>query len=197
MAKYESESPIYRAKGKIYKVNCNRGKPIFTHQMGKIIEQVENVLTWHRRVFVYVFNLHVGTFTLDNKYMATLMNKLRFHFKQAYKVKRLGYAWCREQNKSSKQHYHVALIVNGSKIKTSTKLFKTIKLMWEEVTQGGHVHGLDNCYYNIIRATEENKAEAIYRLSYQAKVWTKDKSTVRANDYGTSKIKARSNDLPT
>ncbi|MCG6202757.1 YagK/YfjJ domain-containing protein [Psychromonas antarctica] len=191
MAKYESESPIYRAKGKIYRVNCDRGKPIFTHQMGKIIGQVENVLTWHRRVFVYVFNLHVGTFTLDNKYMAALMSKLRFYFKQEYKVKRLGYAWCREQHKSSKQHYHVALIVDGSKIQCPTKLFKTIKLMWEDVTTGGHIHGLENCYYNIKRDTEINKAEAIYRLSYQAKIWTKERNTARANDYGTSQIKAR------
>jgi hypothetical protein len=191
MAKYESESPAYRAKGKIYKVNCDRGKPIFTHQMGKIITQVENVLTWHRRVFVYVFNLHVGNFTLDNKYMAAFTSKLRFHFKQEYKIKRLGYAWCREQYKSPRQHYHMALIVDGSKIQSPTKLFTKIKLMWDEVTQGGHVHGLENSYYNIKRDTEINKAEAIYRLSYQAKVWTKDKSTVHENDYGTSQIKAK------
>lgn len=191
MAKYKSESPVYRAKGKIYKVNCDRGKPIFTHQMGKIIEQIDNLLTWHRKVFVYVFDLHVGSFSLDNKCMAVLMSKLRFHFKQNYKIKRLGYAWCREQNKSIKQHYHIALIVDGSKIQCPTKLFEKIKLMWDEITPSGHLHGLENCYYNLNRDTEVNKAEAIYRLSYQAKVWTKDKNTARANDYGTSQIKPK------
>ena len=186
MAKYKSENPIYRAKGKIYMVNCGKGKPIFTHQMGKIIEQVDNLLTWHRKIFIYVFNLHVGRFTLDNKYMAALISKLRFHFKQNYKIKRLGYAWCREQNKSAKQHYHMAIIVDGSKIQSPHKLYEIIKSMWDEVTPGGHLQGLENCYYNIKRDTETKKAEAIYRLSYQAKVWTKDKNTAYANDYGTS-----------
>lgn len=191
MAKYKSECPVYRAKGKIYKVNCDKGKPIFTHQMGKIIEQVENMICWHSRVFVYVFDLHVGEFSPDNKYMAAIISKLRFHLKQHYKIKRLGYAWCREQNKSSKQHYHMAIIVDGSKIQSPKRLFHKIELMWNEVTPDGHLHGLENCYYNIKRDTEINKAEAIYRLSYQAKVWTKDKNTAQANDYGTSRIKPK------
>nr|WP_269571631.1 inovirus-type Gp2 protein [Psychromonas ingrahamii] len=159
--------------------------------MGKIIEQVENMISWHSRVFVYVFDLHVADFSLDNKYIAAFISKLRFHFKQHYKIKRLGYAWCREQNTSPRQHYHMAIIVDGSKIQNPIRLFHKIKLMWDEVTLGGHLHGLENCYYNIKRDTEINKAEAIERLSYQAKVWTKDKNTARANDYGTSRIRPK------
>jgi len=194
MAKYKSESPVFRKEGKIYRVNCDKGKPIFTHQMGKIIEQVENMLTWHNRVFIYVFDLHVGNFTLDNKYISVLISKLRFRLAQDYKIIRMGYMWCREQFKSVKQHYHMAVVLDGSKIQSPTKLFHKIKLIWSDVTPGGYLYGVKNCYYNIRRDTEVNKAEAIYRISYQAKVWTKDKSTARANDYGVSQIRNKSSD---
>lgn len=191
MPKYKSESPIYRAKQKIYKINSGPGLPVYTHQMGKIIEQVENVLSWHRKVFVYVFDLHLCNFTYGNKLVTELTRRLRFHFEKNYKTKRLGYAWCREQNKSPNQHYHVAIIVDGSKIQTPNKLFHKIKEMWDEITAGGHMHVPKNSYYNIDRKTEVNKAEVIYRLSYQAKVWTKDKNTAYENDYGTSRIKLK------
>lgn len=190
MPKYKSESPVYRAKEKIYLVNCDKRKPIFTHQMGKIVDQLENMLTWHADIFVYVFNLHVKTFTVDNKYMTKLMRKLRFHFKQNYKsMKRLGYAWCREQHRSNTQHYHVGLILDRAKIKSPTKLFTDLQMIWEEIAPGGHVHGLENCYYEINRKTRLNMPEAVFRLSYLAKVWTKGKNPIQANDYGTSRIK--------
>ena len=191
MSKYESENPIYRVKQKIYKINSGPELPIYTRQMGKIIEQVENVLSWHRKVFVYVFDLHLCDFTYGNKLITELTRKLRFHFEKNYAIKRLGYTWCREQNKSLNQHYHMAIIVNGSKIQAPNKLFHKIKAIWNEISDGGHVHVPKNSYYNIDRKTESNKAEVIYRLSYQAKVWTKDKSTVHENDYGTSRVKLR------
>lgn len=191
MPKYKSESPIYRIKQRIYKINSGPGLPVYTRQLGKIIAQVENVLSWHRKVFVYVFDLHLCEFVHGNKLITELTRKLRFHFEKYYSIKRLGYAWCREQNKSANQHYHMAIIVNGSKIQTPNKLFHKIKMIWSEISSGGHMHVPQNSYYNIDRKTEKNKAEVIYRLSYQAKVWTKDKNTARENDYGTSRVKFR------
>ncbi|WP_354624876.1 inovirus-type Gp2 protein [Psychromonas sp. MME2] len=192
MSKYKSENPIYRTKNKVFRVNSGKNKPIFTHQMRKIIEQMENTITKHSRTFIVVFDLRVATFSSDNNGLKILLSKLRFYLRRYYNIKRLGYTWCREQYKSSKQHYHMALMLDGSKIQYPHKLLKTISSMWHDITDGGHLYTPKNCYYMIKRGDpsfEETKAEAIYRLSYQAKVKTKEKNTASTNDYGTSQLK--------
>lgn len=195
MSKYKSESPIFKSNKKLFSVNAGKGKPIFTKQMGKIITQIENSLTWYKRVFIVVFDLRVKVFTLDNKYMRDLLSKLRFYIKQYYKIERFGYSWCREQYRALTQHYHMALMLDGAKIKYPHKLLNTIQGMWNEITGGGHLFTPKNCYYIIhrtMKSVDDNtKEKAIYRVSYQAKVKSKEKNTAKANDYGTSQIKAK------
>jgi len=193
MSKYKSENPTFKSNKNIYRVNSGKNKAIFTHQVGKIIKQLEATLTLYRRAFIVVFDLRVKHFTLDNNYMKVLLSKLRFYLKKNYKILKVGYAWCREQFKSSNQHYHMALMLNGDKINYPHKLLNTIQSMWEEITCGGHLYTPKNCYYMIHRKRktidDDTKEKAIYRLSYQAKVKSKEKNTAHANDYGVSQLK--------
>lgn len=193
MSKYKSENPTFRTNKQIYRINSGKNKAIFTHQMGKIIEQIETALTWYKRVFTLVFDLRVKVFTSDNNYMKVLLSKLRFYLTKHYKMEKLGYAWCREQYKSSTQHYHMALMLDGAKINYPHKLLNTIQQMWCEITFGGHLYTPKNCYYMIHRdrksLNDDTKERAIYRVSYQAKVKSKEKNTAKANDYGTSQLK--------
>jgi len=177
-------------KKKLYKINSGKNKPIYTHQMKRIIEQVENMLTWHRRVFIVVFDLHVGSFSATNKQISALIEKVRYYIEKNYKTKKFGYCWCREQHTSDKQHYHIGIMLDGAKINYPHKLLGGILNIWKEITPDGTLYTPKNCYYSTIRKNESVKLEAIYRLSYQAKVWTKDKNNVHANDYATSQIKA-------
>lgn len=195
MSKYKSENPIFRKNGKIYRVNSGKNKAIFTHQTGKIIEQIERTLTWYKRVFTVVFDLRVKFFTLDNLYIKKLLSKLRFYLNKNYKIERFGYSWCREQYTSSKQHYHMALMLDGAKINYPHKLLINIQLMWAEITPKGSLFTPKNCYYMIHRnkksPSDDTKEQAIYRISYHAKVKSKEKNTVKANDYGVSRLRAK------
>jgi len=197
MSKYKSENPTFRKNGQIYRVNSGKNKAIFTHQTGKIIEQIERALTWYKRVFAVVFDLRVKVFTLDNLYIKKLLSKLRFYLKKNYKIELFGYSWCREQYKASKQHYHMALMLDGAKINYPHKLLNNIQRMWAEITFEGSLYTPKNCYYMIHRnkktLNDDTKEQAIYRISYQAKVKSKEKNTARANDYGVSQLKLNSN----
>lgn len=195
MKKNQSSSPFYRFKDCVYEVNAGAGKPIFTHQMGKMIEQLEIMQVHHRKVMVLVFGLHLPNhgYSKNNQVMAKLFNILRYRLKKIYKMVRLGYAWCRERNIASAQHYHVALMLNGSQIQYPDKLLRLLTQWWGEVSEGGHLFVPKNCYYLLIR--QENaltKADAIYRLSYLAKVNSKQSREGVTNDYGTSRLKLKS-----
>lgn len=191
MPKYKTENPIFKLKRNLYKINCGKNKPIYTHQMKKIIEQVENMLTWHHRVLIVVFDLHVDAFSLTNKKMSALVEKARHYLNKNYAIKRFGYCWCREQNISDKQHYHVAVMLNGSNIRHPQKLLKSLIKIWKDIVPEGMLYTPNNCYYTAKRNNDLEKLKAIYRLSYQAKVWTKDKNGAHARDYATSQIKAK------
>lgn len=195
MKKYQSTCPYFRFKDEIYKVNAMPGMPIFTHQMRKTIEQLENMQTYHRKVLVLVFNLHlpINGYTADNKVIARLFSKIRYGLSKLYGMKRLGYAWCRERKRSLVQHYHVALMLNGSKIQFPDKLLDLLANWWSSTSNGGHLHTPKNCYYMLQRNEESNtKADIVYRLSYLAKVNTKQSREGLTNDYGTSQLKLKS-----
>lgn len=195
MKKYQSTCPFFRYEDEIYEVNAGGGMPIFSHQMRKMIEQLEYMLTYHRKVLVLVFNLHLptGGYTADNKVIARLFSKVRYGLSKLYGMKRLGYAWCREIMRSDVQHYHVALMLNGSKIQFPHKLLNWLGDWWRNSSKGGFLYIPKNCYYMLHRNDEMNtKADIIYRLSYLAKVNTKQTRKGRTNDYGTSQLKPKS-----
>ncbi len=195
MKKHQSSCPFFRYKDEIFEVNTRPGKLIFTHQMRKMIEQLEIMLSYHRKVFVLVFNLHLpsGGYTADNRVIARLFSKVRYGLSNLYDMKRLGYAWCRERKRKDEQHYHVALMLNGSKIQYPDKLLTWVGEWWKSTSNGGHLHTPENCYYMLHRDDESNtKADIIYRISYLAKVNTKQTREGRTNDYGTSQLKPKS-----
>ncbi|HAS6242246.1 MULTISPECIES: YagK/YfjJ domain-containing protein [Vibrio] len=195
MRKNQSTSPYYRYIDSVYHVNAGEGKPIFTHQMGKMIEQLEIMRGHHRKVLVVRFDLHLPSYghSTDNQVMSMFLNHVRYRVKKRYKMVRLGYAWCRERNQASVQHYHVALLLNGSQIQYPDKLLSLLTQWWGTVSEGGHLYIPENCYYLVSRQSDGRvKRDAIYRLSYLAKVNSKQSREGFANDYGTSRLKMKS-----
>ncbi|WP_417869484.1 YagK/YfjJ domain-containing protein [Vibrio furnissii] len=198
MKKYQSESPYFRyEKNRIYQVNAGVGMPIYTHQMRKMIEQLDVMESYHRKVLVVVFNLHLNAYSPDNEIITQFLRKLRYWLPKHYGIKRLGYAWCRERNKAAAQHYHVVLMLDGSKVQHPSRLLEMLKEYWqaitfaEEMNKYGHLHVPDNCFFMLKRGDEDLKAEIIYRMSYNAKTYTKQSREGLTNDYGTSQLKPK------
>ena len=105
---------------------------------------------------------------------------------KTYGVKRIGHAWKREQETSKAQHYHVALFIDGNKIRYPSKLLRQIKAKW---FKHGRCWIPDNCFYYIDKSNfKERRAEAIYRLSYLAKTRGTGYKDVQAKNYSVSRL---------
>jgi len=138
-------------------------------------------------VFRVDLHLHEGTENSDQ--LSRFFRRLKKGLKP-WGHKRLGYIWCREQDKAGKPHYHLALIVNGNINQNPHYLIKEIRYYWED-WQIGTVWQPENGFYRLSRG-DLNTYQAVFnRLSYLAKVDTKGNKPKPANDYGGSRIQSK------
>jgi len=115
------------------------------------------------------------------------MNRLNQWMRRNYGIKNIGYIWVREREKAKEQHYHLALYLDGNKIQHPKKLNAQIKKMW---APHGYMPTISKPYYYIDKNNhKERRLEAIYRVSYLAKVRGKGYRDEQAKDYQTSRLK--------
>jgi hypothetical protein len=153
----------------------------------KMVEQLDICITIHKRVLVVRFDLHLREYSDDNHIISTFMTRQKQRIKRTYKTKDIGSVWVREVEKAKIQHYHCALYIDGDVIQHPRKLLQQIKAKW---FNNGHCHIPENCFYYIDKKNiEEERARAIDRLSYLAKVRGKGYRSSQAKDYQTSRLK--------
>ena len=191
MSKYTSTSEYITVDKEIWPINSGYSKqgyplPIFTKQMKGIIEQLNVITGNYSRVLVVLFDLHLDGFTQDNKIISNFIKLLSTRIKKEYCFKQIGFSWCRELETVKQQHYHMALFLEGRKIRTPHYLYEKIQDAWWDVG-GGFVH--INRYHMINRDNWESKANAIYHLSYHAKERGKGYRAPQTKDYGLSRLK--------
>ena len=191
MNKYTSTAEYITIDKEIWRINSGYSKqgyplPIYTKQMKGIIKQL-NIITYnYGRVLVVMFDLHLKEFTPDNKIVSQFLKLLLARIIKGYGFNQIGYSWCRELERAKQQHYHMALFLEGRKIRTPKYLYDKIKDAWWDVG-GGFVHM--SGYHMINRNNWQSKADAIYHLSYQAKERGKGYRPVQTKDYGLSRLK--------
>ncbi len=148
----------------------------------------ENMLFHYSKVFVVRIDLHPKHFSPDNKIMSIFLRRLITRLEKQYQCK-VGYFCAREQNKSDKQHYHLALMLSGHKIQHSDKLLTSIKIEWEHYCHGT-VNLVENPYYTMRRGNKTTIDPVVYRLSYLTKNHTKALNNP-ANSYLCNESKLR------
>lgn len=188
MSRYISYSPVFKYNQIHFQVNGSERRPFYTNLMKRIIEQLEAFLSYHARVFVLIVVLSTKIWTRDNTVMSELIAKLVVKLKGAYRFIRIGYVWCREQSKSPTQHYHLCLMLDGAVIQYPAKLINILRGIWIELCTG-NVSWPKNCYYHFHRTNQEIFCDVVYRLSYFAKVWTKEKTPKFVRIFGASRLK--------
>jgi len=191
MNKYTSTSEYITVAKEIWPINSGYSKqgyplPIFTKQMKGIIEQLNVITGNYSRVLVVPFDLHLDGFTPDNKIVSNFIKLLSTRIKKEYGFNQIGFSWCRELERAKQQHYHMALFLEGRKIRTPKYLYEKIQDAWWDVG-GGFVRM--NGYHMINRDNWESKAKAIYHLSYHAKERGKGYRPTQTKDYGLSRLK--------
>lgn len=180
---YISRTPSYIYDGHIFHIQ-NRGG-IYTKILHKSIEQLKNMLTHYQRVFLYRFDLHPKSYGQNNTIISQFISKLKYWVKTQYNIQKLGFIWVREHNPPTPtQHYHLAIMLDGSKVDTPYRIAKQLKTLWT-----GTVGYANNPYYRIQRNDYSSVQAAIYRISYLAKVKTKIAKNPTANAFSCSRIK--------
>jgi hypothetical protein len=162
---------------------------VFIETLNKIIEQLDIALQIHKRILVHRFDLHVNYYEGNSKRLSKFMNRLKQWIKRNYGIIGIGSIWVREREKSKEQHYHLALFLDGNKIQHPKKLNAQIKEMW---APHGHMPTISKPYYYIDKNNlKARRLDAIYRVSYLAKVRGKGYRDEQAKDSGTSRLKLK------
>ena len=152
------------------------------------VTQLDALQARHSRLLVVVLGLSVWEYTPDNTLLSRFIRKLRKRLKTRFGQEQLGYIWCREQDKSDKQHYHLALILNGNKNRHPKRIIELVEEIWDGWNQP-RPHTPKNCYYLLQRGDEWQFQKVFDRLSYLAKVATKGQRPKATNDYGSSRFR--------
>ncbi|GLX77724.1 hypothetical protein tinsulaeT_10640 [Thalassotalea insulae] len=184
--KYITRDKAITINGKTWWVN-SKGSGLLTHTIKSMIGQVDAMLSYHSKIHLIRFDLRVYGYT-ENNDIITKFNK-RFHrwLERKYKLSRIGFCWCREQENQKHQHYHYVLMVDGHKVRHPHEILPKIKEIWELGLQGSEFTP-KNCYYNLKRDDYDSIQKAIWRISYLAKARGKGYKPTQTKNYGTSRV---------
>ena len=178
----------FKYKGEIIKIQQGK-QGAYVEILNKMIEQLDCSIKIHKRVLVHRFDLHPNYYSDDNKVLSRFINRIKQEIFRKYEILNIGYGWVREQERSKKQHYHLVIFLDGNKIRHPKKLNALIKAKW---TAYGHMPTISKPYYYIDKNNYSKvRLDAIYRISYLAKVRGKGYRDPQAKDYGTSRLKLR------
>ena len=177
-----------------YEIASNKQYGIYIETMDKILEQFTIAEQIHKRLFVFRFDLGIDNFTADNKLLSQFMGKFIKHIKRKYQTNHIGYLWAREQNESDTQHYHIALILDNRKINNPSALIRKINKYWLHgrvwIPNKDKYKNPCKYFYNLTnKDCQQTKRDIIIRLSYLAKINTKNKNPAYTNGFGTSRLK--------
>lgn len=183
---YITKDKAITVNGKTWRVNST-GSGLLSVAIKKMIGQVDAMLSHHSKLHIIRFDLRMYQFTDNNKIITLFNRRLHKWLKRKYKLKRIGFCWCRELETSKHQHYHYTLIIDGHKVRHPIEILPKVKEIWEQHLDGSE-YTPKRCYYNLIRSDYKSIQVAIWRISYLAKARGKGYKPNQTKNYGTSRI---------
>ncbi len=178
----------YEYKGVSYPI-LQGPQGAYVQILNKTLEQLHAAVSIHNRVLVYRFDLHVNYYEKDNQRLSKFINRLKTWISREYSMNHIGYIWVREMEKSKKQHYHVAIFLDGNKIQHPNRIKQYIERTW---AVHGHAAYVPKPFYYIDKHNADTKLpETVRRISYLAKVRGKGYRDRQAKDYSASRLNPR------
>jgi hypothetical protein len=180
--------PYINLNGEELSINASDKYGVYKEIIIGFVSQLDIALSIHKRLLVHRIDLHTTYYTPNNKIISRFMNRIKQWLKRNYGLDNIGYIWVREKERAKHQHYHLALLLNGDKIRHPKRLNETLKEKWLPY---GHIPVIKSPYYFIDKHNhKEMRGKVIYRVSYLAKVRGKGYRDGQANDYQTSRLKS-------
>jgi len=177
--------------------------------MQRIQECFQKAIYSHCKVFVVRLDIHFPQdFTHDgtNSSVSALLHRLMAHY--AYHKITCRYVWAREQNKSAAPHYHLLLLLDGSKIHNGRGPCSLATGLWSSIINRSSASGLihlsepgtyggimirrpTSCAPRAKQNEEIAQFEAAYRAAYKwaiylAKTYTKGNAPNGVREFGSS-----------
>ncbi len=206
--------------GKVIKLPINTIKEsgCCVQHLQSMFSQIEAMLSWHSKVLMIVFEVHMKVFTPDNKAFSRFLEQaekriFRFYKREFdIKLNRMGLCWgreihldkeqqkifvasewAREQEKAKKQHYHVIMLLDGDSVQSYWNVSQIIKEMIEADCRKDIFasHWIEHEPVMIYRNNRESLEKAFYWASYAAKERGKGYRAKTANDFSVSKVPYR------
>jgi len=187
--KTKTTCEAFKHEGVFYKVNVKKSG-IYKEIMIRLIEQLKIGLAIHKRLLVVRFDLHSHSFSDGNEEISLFRKQIVQWVARHYQTRDIGFVWAREQEKAKSQHYHLAIFIDGDKIRHQKRLLKEIRDKWEAKDPSNHHKPyVDKPAYFI--NCDEVFHDAVYRLSYLAKTRGKGYRPEQSKDYSTSRLRLK------
>ena len=173
------------------KIKINNGPQygVYKETIISFIGQLDAAISIHKRVLVLRLDFHMNYYTETNYKFSKFMKNITQWLNRHYGIKNVGYQWVREQQRVKKQHYHLALILDGDLIQYPSKVNEIFREKW---LQNGAMRIPKNCFYRINKHNlKEVREKVIYRVSYNAKSRGKQNRPAQTKSHYSSRLKAK------
>ena len=171
----------------IYPINTKNGRyECYCDILDKGINQLNMMLKQHCKVLAIRLDVHMPKHTKLNTNIGLFIDYLKRYIQRKYSSKDIGFIWVREIEKAKKQHYHLCVYVDGNKIRTSYKIVE-----WAEEylnSRGMTLYRPDNTFMMVLRKNKQTIDNAVYRMSYLAKVRGKGYVDKYVKNYSSSRL---------
>jgi hypothetical protein len=186
-----SRSPYFQIAGQRFRINNGPSLGCYCEVLTDLYYQLTNLLSHHSRLLSLRLDVKVYDYSEDNKLLSVFIRRLKRNLKSYFGFTRVGYLWVRELSKTGKQHYHLILLLDGSKVQHP----KNVINIAEEIAYKCNMpvpYTPKNCYLKISRSNSDSFGAVMWRGSYMAKTRSKE-CNKKIRSFGSSNIKPRGN----
>lgn len=186
-------SDTFEIDGLVLPINTlGKGKGCYVEMLAAIHREMSAMLSNHRKVLMFRIDVRVYEYSDNNKVISMFMRRFKRWAMKHYGTKNIGHVWCREVETAKKQHYHLFIMMDGSKVLNS-------KVSFDKCLEIAERNGLsvwlpDKPNYKVNRGDTPAYADAFRRASYLAKQRGKKLKGKRANSFSASQIEPRFNE---
>lgn len=182
-----TNSTTYLFDGLGYPINTKAGECYcYCKILDSGINELNKMLDRHCKVLVIRLDIHMDELTKLNTDIGHFMDFMKRFIQREYSTRDVGYIWAREIEKAKKQHYHLCVYVDGNKVRTSYKIVE-----WAEQylhSKGMTLYRPKNTFMMVYRNDKSSIDNAVYRMSYLAKVRGKGYVDKHVKNYSSSRL---------
>ncbi len=182
---------VVTLSGREYKINANKSKKqgCYVEILRAIESNLSAMLSYHCKVFVVQFVVHCHDYEAKNEGVSKLMAVFKKRLARKYGFARVAGGWVRETGSAGIQHYHIAILIDGNKVRSRIGVQHLVN---EILETRGYMRPSFSKSHMVFRGDEQSLQEAFYHLSYLAKTRSKWKRLPDTNDYFFGRLKPRS-----